>query len=339
MGTLDAWLIWKLGRGSSFKTDVTTASRTLFMDIRKREWSDELLEIFRIEQEWLPEIGVTKGYLGEAVIEGVSVPLLASAVDQQSALYGQCCFRPGTAKCTFGTGAFLLLHTGEQPVWSKHGLLTTAACATSSATTYALDGGVYAAGAAVTWMRDNLRLIATDAEASQLAESVPDSGGVICVPSLAGLAAPYWERRARGMIYGLTSATTTAHLARAILEGVALRVYTVAVIMANDSGRPLQAPLRVDGGLTRNRFLMQFLSGLLDCELAVPACDETTALGVAWMAGLEAGLYRSESDLESRWKPARTFQPQMSSTERAGHISRHKQAIRHLLAWSREHAR
>jgi glycerol kinase len=339
MGTLDTWLIWKLSGGSRFITDVTTASRTLLMDIRNRRWSRELLETFRIEPEWLPEIGVTRGPLAEAGIAGVSVPVLASAVDQQSALYGQCCFRSGTAKCTFGTGAFLLVHTGDQPVWSKNGILTTAACATSSSTTYALDGGVYVAGGAVTWMRDNLRLIASDSEASQLAESVPDSGGVTCVPSLAGLAAPYWERRARGMFYGLTMATTAAHLVRAILEGVALQVCTVAAIMARDSGRPLQAPLRVDGGLTRSPFLMKFLSGLLDCELAVPACEETTALGVAWMAGLEAGLYPSEQAFEERWKPALIFQPRMSSSERDGHIRRHKTAIRRLLAWDYEYAR
>jgi glycerol kinase len=336
MGTLDAWLIWKLSGGSSFVTDATTASRTLLMNLKTLRWSPELLDIFRIDEEWLPRIGFTRGQLADATVAERSVPVLASAVDQQSALYGQCCFRAGTAKCTFGTGAFLLMHTGEKPVWSKHGLLTTPACATPRTTTYALDGGVYIAGAAVTWMRDKLHLFATDAEAGALAESVPDSGGVTCIPSLAGLAAPYWERRARGMFYGLTSSTTAAHLTRAILEGVAFRVFTIADVMAKDSAQPLREPLRVDGGLTRNRFLMQFLAGLLNYELAVPPCDETTALGVAWMAGLEAGLYRSQDDLESRWRPARTFEPQMSSSERAGHISRHKRAIRHLLEWSQD---
>ena len=185
-------------------------------------------------------------------------------------------------------------------------------------------------------MRDNLHLIATDAEAGPLAESVPDSGGVTCIPSLAGLAAPYWERARPRSVLWPNNSTTSAHLARAILEGVAMRVYTVAEIMARESVQPLLAPLRVDGGLTRNRFFMQFLSGLLDCELVVPPCDETTALGIAWMAGLEAGLYRSQEDLESRWKPAQSFEPRMSSSERAGHISRHKRAIRHLLEWSRD---
>ena len=336
IGTLDTWLIWKLSGGSRFVTDATTASRTLLMDLRKLKWSTELLEVFRVDEEWLPHIGFTTGHLADANIAGIIVPVLASAVDQQSALFGQCCFRAGTAKCTFGTGAFLLMHTGEKPVWSKRGLLTTAACSTPHATTYALDGGIYVAGAAVTWMRDNLHLIATDSEAGALAESVPDSGGVTCVPSLTGLAAPHWERRARGLIYGLKNSTTTAHIARAILEGVALRVYTVAEIMAKESVQPLLAPLRVDGGLTRNRFFMQFLSGVMDCELVIPPCDETTALGIAWMAGLEAGLYRSQQDLESQWKPAHSFQPRMSSTERAGHISRHKRAIRHLLEWSQD---
>jgi glycerol kinase len=336
MGTLDTWLIWKLSGGSRFITDATTASRTLLMNLRTLEWSPELLDLFRVDEGWLPRIGSTTGHLAEASIAGATVPVLASAVDQQSALYGQCCFRAGMTKCTFGTGAFLLMHTGETPVWSKRGLLTTVARAGHGVTTYALDGGVYVAGSAVTWMRDNLHLITTDAEAGRLAESVPDAGGVVCIPSLAGLAAPHWERRARGMFHGLTSSTTAAHLARAILEGVALRVYSVAETMARESGQPLQAPLRVDGGLTRNRFFLQFLSGLLNCELAIPPCDETTALGVAWMAGLEAGLYRNERELESRWKPALSIEPQMSSSERAGHIGRHKRAIKHLLQWSRD---
>jgi glycerol kinase len=334
-GTLDTWLIWKLSGGSRFITDATTASRTLLMDLRTLRWSPELLDLFRIDQDWLPPIGFTAGHLAEASIAGTSAPILASAVDQQCAMYGQCCFRAGTAKCTFGTGAFLLMHTGKTPVWSKRGLLTTTAYARRGMTTYALDGGVYTAGGAVTWMRDNLRLIETDKDADRLAESVPDTGGVVCVPSLAGLAAPYWERRARGMFYGLNSTTTVAHLVRAVLEGVALRVYTVAETMARESGRPIKSPLRVDGGLTRNRFLMQFLSDLLNCELVIPSCDETTALGVAWMAGLEAGLYRSEKDLEMRWKPARSIEPRMSSSERARHIGRHKRAIRHLLEWAR----
>lgn len=336
MGTLDTWLIARLSRNTAFITDTTTASRTMLMNLRSGEWSPEMMELFGIREEWLPRIGPTAGYLATAHIDGAEVPILASAVDQQSALFGQCCFREGTAKCTFGTGAFLLMHTGTQPVWSQHGILTTVAFSDIRGPAYALDGGVYVAGAGVVWLRDQMGLIASDDEADALARSVPDSGGVCCVPSLAGLAAPYWERRARGSLVGLHTGTSRAHVVRALLEGIALRVYTVAETMTAESGQALRSPLRVDGGLTRNTFLMEFLAGILDCTLAVPECDETTALGAAYMAGLEAGIFRSQQALEQAWRPGRTFEPSMTAVERSGHIETHRRAIRHLLNWSRD---
>lgn len=333
VGTLDSWLIWKLTEGREFLTDTSTASRTLLMDIKRHHWSEVLLQIFRVSPEWLPSIRPTIGEFGTAVLNGVEVPILASAVDQQSALFGQCCFRAGSAKCTFGTGAFLLMHTGAAPCWSRHGLLTTVACSTEASTTYALDGGIYTAGAALTWMRDKLGLLTEDAEAGELAASVPDAAGVTFIPSLAGLAAPYWERGARGAVYGLSTSTTRANIVRALLEGIALRVVTIAETMAKESGQDLTARLRADGGLTRNAWLMQFLADVLNVPIEVPACDEATALGIAYMAGLKAGIFRSEAQLEKQWRCARRYEPAMSLSERQEHIARHKRAVKQVIAW------
>lgn len=330
MGTLDTWLIWKWSRGEALVTDASTASRTLLMDIRARRWSGEMLERFRVRPEWLARIVEPMGALGTASIGGSEVPILASAVDQQAALYGQCCFRAGQAKCTFGTGAFLLMHTGGEPVFSRHGLLTTVACARGRRPAYALDGGVYVAGGAVNWLRD-IGLVKDGAEAARLAASAPDAGGVTFIPAFAGLAAPYWDRSARGFIHGITGATTRAHIVRAMLEGVALRVATVAELMARESGRRLHAPLRVDGGLTRNEFLMRFLAGLLDLPIETPECPEATALGIAYMAGLEAGVFRSEAQIERLWRPGRRYEPSMTAAERRRHLANHRRGIRRSL--------
>ncbi len=335
MGTLDSWLIYKWSRGRDFVTDCTTASRTLLMDLRKRRWSPELLGLFRLSEDWLAPIVDAAGPIGTAVLEGRETPILASAVDQQAALFGQCCFRAGQAKCTFGTGAFLLMHTGAEPVISRHGLLATVAFARRGRATYALDGGVYVAGGAVEWLR-RIGLTSSGAEAARLAASVPDSGGVVFIPALAGLAAPYWNRAARGMVLGISNATTRAHLIRAMFEGIALRVHTVAELLAKDSGRALSPALRVDGGLSQNDFLMQLLADLLQAPVEVPACHEMTALGVAYMAGLEARVFPSQGRLEKLWRCARRFEPQMSDAERRKHIARHRRAIRNLLAWRGE---
>lgn len=334
MGTLDTWLIYKLTAGREFLTDGTTASRTLLMDLRKQQWDDSLLDAFEVDREWLPRIVPTIGNFGEAALSGTAVPILASAVDQQAALFGQSCFRAGEAKCTFGTGAFLLMHTGEQPKPSRHGLLTTVACSKPHASTFALDGGVYVAGAAVNWLRDSMGLVRNSHDTARVAASVADSGGLTFVPCFAGLAAPYWNREARGMLHGITAATTAAHVVRALLEGIALRVFTVAELMAKESGQPLRSPLRVDGGLSQNAFLMQFFADLLNLEVAVPECHETTSLGVAHMAGLGAGLFRDEADLAARWRAARIYQPSMPPDLRAEHIHRHRRAIRSVIAWN-----
>ncbi len=335
MGTLDTWLIYKWSRGRDFVTDCTTASRTLLMDLAKRQWSAELLRLFRLSGEWLAPIVDAAGPIGTAVLEGCEVPILASAVDQQAALFGQCCFQAGQAKCTFGTGAFLLMHTGAAPVISRHGLLATVAFARRGQPTYALDGGVYVAGAAVEWLR-RVGLAADGADAARLAASVPDSGGIVFIPALAGLAAPYWSRTARGMVLGLSTASTRAHVIRAMFEGIALRVFTVAELMARESGCALRPALRADGGLSQNDFLMQFLADMLQAPVEVPACHEMTALGVAYMAGLEAGVFPSQAHLEKLWRCARRFEPRMSDAERREHIARHRRAIRSLLAWRSE---
>ncbi len=336
MGTLDTWLIWKWSRGSAFVTDSTTASRTLLMDIRARRWDPGMLGLFRVSPEWLAPVAPPMGALGMAVMGGLEVPILASAVDQQAALYGQCCFRAGQAKCTFGTGAFLLMHTGAEPVFSRRGLLTTVACARGRKAAYALDGGVYVAGGAVNWLRD-IGLVSGGVEAARLAASVPDAGGVTFLPAFAGLAAPYWNRSARGLIHGLTGATTRAHIVRAMCEGIALRVAEVAELMERESGSKLTAPLRVDGGLSRNEFLMRFLAGLLQLPVETPESPEATALGIAYMAGLEAGLFAGEKDLAKLWRPGRRYDSSMTAAERDGHLARHRRAIRRLLAWDSDY--
>jgi len=332
IGTLDSWLMYKLSEGLDFVTDATTASRTLLMDLRTQQWDAEMLETFRIDPGWLARITHSGGALGNARLDGVEVPILASAVDQQAALYGQCCFDAGAAKCTFGTGAFLLMHTGETPVYSRHQILTTLASHSARGTTYALDGGVYVAGAAVNWLRDSMGLVASGEEAAALAASVPDSAGVTFVPALAGLAAPYWDRRARGAMFGLTGSATKAHIVRAMFEGIAMRVATVTETMARDSGQALRGPLRVDGGLSQNTFLLRFLADMVEMEVVAPECHETTALGAAYMAGVEAGLW-TEAELGRRWRVAARYQPAMSEATRREHMSRHGKAIRQIREW------
>jgi glycerol kinase len=332
MGTLDSWLVWKWSRGADFVTDSTTASRTLLMDLRTRQWSDAMLDLFRVRREWLAPIVDAMGPVATAQAGRSEVPILASAVDQQAALFGQCCFHPGEAKCTFGTGAFLLMHTGSTPVLSRRGLLATVAWSRRGRASYALEGGVYMAGAAVNWMRD-VGLIADAAEAGALAESVADAGGVTALPCLAGLAAPHWSRRARGLLAGLHAGATRAHIVRAVLEGVAMQAAAVTGLMGKESGRLLRPPLRVDGGLSQNRFLMQFLADVLQLPVEAPLRHETTALGVAYMAGLEAGVFADREKVARLRRPGRTYAPSMSAAERAGHIARHRQAVRHAVQW------
>jgi glycerol kinase len=301
-GTVDTWLLFRLTNGKSFATDHTNASRTMLYDIAERAWDDELLELFGVRRDALPEIRSSSGMFGvcEAEHLGVEIPVTGIAGDQQAALFGQGCVEPGQAKNTYGTGAFLLLNTGKRRAASTHGLLTTIACGPRGEPVYALEGSVFIAGAAIQWLRDGLKIVGQAAETEQLARDVPDSGGVYFVPAFVGLGAPHWEPNARGTIVGITRGTTRAHLARAALEAMAFSTKDVLDAMTADSKLRLHA-LQVDGGATANDLLMQFQADLLGVPVARPDVLETTALGAAALAGLHAGVWKEPKDfLEGR---------------------------------------
>ncbi|MDQ2655562.1 MAG: glycerol kinase GlpK [Chloroflexota bacterium] len=309
-GTVDSWLIWNLTGGKSHITDVTNASRTMLLDLETQEWSPELLEDLAIPVQMLPEIVSSSGELATTSgdVLGAEIPITGIAGDQQAALFGQCCFAPGDAKNTYGTGSFLLMNTGGRPRRSQHRLLTTIAWRRDHQTTFALEGSIFVSGSAVQWLRDGLGLFEDSSEVEALAASVPSSEGVTFVPALTGLGAPHWDPAARGAIFGITRGTTSAHIARATLEAIALQVCDVIGAMAADSGIPLRS-LRVDGGAARNNLLMQIQADLLGVPVVRPRNVETTATGAAYLAGLGCGLWRSETDLESLWEIDRTFEP------------------------------
>lgn len=324
-GTIDSFVLWRLTGGAVHATDPSNASRTLLLDIERGAWDDDLLELFRVPRALLPEVrsssevyGVTRG-LG-FVPDGI--PIAGIAGDQQAALFGQACFAPGEAKSTYGTGAFVLMNTGANPVASSRGLLTTIAwrlgpLAEARPLQYALEGSVFIAGAAVQWLRDELRIIDHAKEVEALARSVPDSGGVVMVPAFAGLGAPHWDPDARGAILGLTRGSSRGHIARATLEGVAHQVADVLGAMAGDSQSPLTA-LKVDGGAAANDLLMQMQADLVGAEVSRPAFLETTAFGAAFLAGLAVGIFESEQVIRERWREASRFRPQLSEEARAG---------------------
>lgn len=299
-GTVDTWLVWTLTGGLVHATDPTNASRTMLYNIHEGRWDEDLLALFDIPTCLLPEVRPSSGLFGETSYPGLpaGVPITGVAGDQQAALFGQCCFEPGQAKNTYGTGCFMLLNTGGQARSSAHGLVTTIAAAPPDApcTQYALEGSVFVAGALVQWLRDELGIIRTAAETEALARSVPDTGGVYVVPAFTGLGAPWWQPEARGAILGLTRGTGRAHLARAALEALAYQIRDLADAMAADAGGPLSV-LNVDGGATANDFLMQFQADLLGCELRRPANTETTSLGAAFLAGLYTGFWGGTDEL------------------------------------------
>ncbi|GGJ06797.1 glycerol kinase 2 [Alicyclobacillus cellulosilyticus] len=317
-GTIDAWLLWNLTGGRVHATDVTNASRTMLYNIRDLRWDDDLLRLLAIPAPMLPKVCPTSGFFGELDprwLDGARIPVAGMAGDQHAALFGQHCFTPGTAKNTYGTGCFLLMQTGAQPVWSRHGLLTTVAWAIGDAVEYALEGSVFVAGAAVQWLRDELGLIATAAETEALAQSVASTGGVYVVPAFAGLGAPYWDMDARGAVFGLTRGTSRAHLVRAVLESLAYQTRDVLEAMVKDAGIALQR-LRVDGGAAANNFLMQFQADILGVPVERPVHAETTVLGAAFFAGLAVGFWQSRDEIASLGGTERVFLPQMPSAER-----------------------
>ncbi len=336
-GTVDSWLIWRLTNGAVHATDVSNAARTMLFNIHDNQWDPELLQALDIPAAMMPQVQpssalfgeIDPGHLGHAIAIG------GVAGDQQSALFGQACFKAGMVKNTYGTGCFMLMHTGQQFQSSHNGLLTTSAAQTSHQTQFAIEGGVFVGGAVVQWLRDGLNAIQASGEVQALAESVPDSGGVVMVPAFTGLGAPYWKPEARGTITGLTRGSTMAHIARAALESIAFQSAALLQAMtrdALDAGSAEVRELRVDGGACVNDLLMQFQADLLGIAVVRPAVTETTALGAAYLAGLSTGIYKSTDELTGLWQAERRFEPSMSPSQARSLMERWEHAVRQAVA-------
>ncbi|QXZ09152.1 glycerol kinase GlpK [Comamonas sp. Y33R10-2] len=336
-GTVDCWLIWQLTGGKRHVTDVSNASRTMLFNVHSNQWDADLLALLDIPASLMPEVLASAADFGQTAddVLGGSINIGGVAGDQQSALFGQACFSAGMAKNTYGTGCFMLMHTGGNFQTSANGLLTTSAAQTSSTPQFALEGSVFVGGAVVQWLRDGLQAIEHSGQVQQLAESVPDSGGVMMVPAFTGLGAPYWQPDARGTITGLTRGTTVAHIARAALESIAYQSAALLQAMSRDAvanGGRAVSELRVDGGASVNNLLMQFQADLLGIPVVRPACVETTALGAAYLAGLSSGVYQSTEELSSLWRADRRFMPTLSKDRANTLMQRWEQAVRQTTA-------
>jgi len=336
-GTIDSWLLWKLTGGRVHATDVSNASRSMLFDIRHNQWDPQLLKLLHVPDSVLPRVHPSSHRFGEcdAAHLGASVSIAGIAGDQQSALFGQACFAAGLAKNTYGTGCFMLMHTGGSFETSRNGLLTTSAAQTGTTPQFALEGSVFIGGAVVQWLRDGLRAIESSAQVQALAESVPDAGGVMFVPAFTGLGAPYWNAQARGAIVGLTRGSTVAHIARAALESIAYQSAALLQAMSRDAQASGGAPvseLRVDGGACVNDLLMQFQADLLGIAVVRPQVIETTALGAAYLAGLATGVYRDLDQLSTQWRAERRFEPAMDRDRAAELMARWEHAVRQAVA-------
>ena len=331
-GNVDSWLVWRLTRGEVHVTDVTNASRTMLFNINTLKWDADLLKLLDIPVSMLPEVKSSSEVYGhtKTTIFAHEVPISGIAGDQQAALFGQMCIEPGAIKNTYGTGCFVMLNTGEKPVKSENNLLTTIAWKIGDKINYALEGSIYVGGSVVQWLRDGLCCIKSSSEIEELAASVPDSGGVFFVPALTGLAAPYWDQHARGTIIGITRGTTTAHIARAALDGIAFQTYDIARAMAKDMGAPL-TELKVDGGASRNNLLMQYQANLLGIKVVRPKITETTALGAAYLAGLAVGFWKDLDEIKQQWQVERTFEPMPDNEEIAAAKQGWADAVRRTL--------
>ncbi len=328
-GTIDSFLVWRLTSGAAHVTDVSNASRTLLMDLRSCQWDGALLELFAVPRAVLPEIRSSSEVYGQTRnVRGLpdGIPVCGIAGDQQAALFGQACFKPGEAKCTYGTGAFLLQNAGPEPVVSKHGLLTTVAWRIGSETHYALEGSAFIAGAAVQWLRDQLKLIEKASDIEALAKTVKDSGDLVFVPALAGLGAPHWRPEARGLVAGIHRGTTAGHLARALLEGIAFQIYDLAEAMMKDAGK-VAPTFRVDGGASANDLLMQFQADILGVPVERPRMLETTALGAAFLAGLAVGVWSSRDEIGKSFKVGKRFDPKMRPEVRERYLEKWRRAV------------
>tara|TARA_Y100001934_G_scaffold99775_2_gene122849 strand:- start:3129 stop:4610 length:1482 start_codon:yes stop_codon:yes gene_type:complete len=331
-GTIDSWLIWKLTAGNKHVTDASNASRTMLYNLRTGDWDPELLKVFKIPRSLLPEICGSSEVVGETKLLGKTIPIAGIAGDQQAALFGQCCTSPGMVKNTYGTGCFMLMHTGNKPIASKNNLLSTVAWCINGRTEFALEGSIFIAGAVTQWLRDGLKFFKSAAEIEKLATSVKDNGGVYLVPAFAGLGAPHWDQHARGTLCGLTRGSTSAHIARAALEGIAYQVRDVLSAMEADAKIRLKE-LRVDGGASANNLLMQFQSDLLNVPIARPKVTETTALGAAYLAGLAVGYWKSKTDISKQWQQNRSFLPQMDAPARRKLIGGWNKALSRAKDW------
>ena len=311
-GTVDTWLVWMLTRGEVHVTDVSNASRTMLLNINTLQWDDELLSLFGIPKSMMPQVRSSSEVYGhtKTTIFAHPVPIAGIAGDQQAALFGQMCTEPGSVKNTYGTGCFLLMNSGTKPIMSSNNLLTTVAWKIGDTVNYALEGSIFVAGSVVQWLRDGLGVIRSSAEVEALATSVPDNAGVFFVPALTGMGAPYWDQYAKGTITGLTRGATAAHIARAALEGIAFQTMDIVEAMKKDAGVDLKE-LKVDGGASRNNFLMQFQSEVLGVEVIRPKVTETTAIGAAYLAGLAVGFWDSIDTVKHQWQQERTFSPEM----------------------------
>jgi glycerol kinase len=334
-GTVDTWLIWKLTGGAAHVTDYTNASRTMIFDIRRLDWDDRLLEALDIPRQMLPEVRASGEVYGTVNIRGDEIPIAGNAGDQQAALYGQCCFEKGEAKNTYGTGCFLLMNTGEKPAESKNGLITTIAAGPPGKLQYALEGSVFVGGAVIQWIRDELRFITESADSAYYAGKVEDSGGVYLVPAFTGLGAPYWDMYARGCIVGLTRGTKRCHIIRAAEEAIAYQSLDLIRAMEKDTGLRLEE-LRVDGGASRDDFLMQFQADVMGGNILRPRIRETTALGAACLAGMAVGFWKDQNEIKGRWKGGTIFRPVMGEEKRAALLSGWRRAVDRSRNWAEQ---
>ncbi len=334
-GTVDTFLAWNLVEGRPHVTDATNAGRTMLFNLRKQEWDDELLEMLNIPRAVLPEVVDTAHVIGSLRPEilGRPIPVAAMAGDQHASLFGQACFEPGMVKNTYGTGCFMLMNTGDVPVESENGLLTTMAWRLNGKPTYALEGSVFMGGATIQWLRDEMHMISTSAESEQIAESVPDTAGVYLVPAFTGLGAPYWDMYSRGTIVGMTRGTNRAHIVRAALEAICYQSYDLFKAMVADRGGRMPRQLNVDGGASANSFMMQFQSNILDVPVVRPVVLETTALGAALLAGIGVGLYANKEEAASMVKPDLTFRPEMEAAQREETLRGWHRAVERSFGW------
>ncbi len=334
-GTVDSWLIWKLTGGAVHVTDYTNASRTMLFNIHTLEWDDRLLEIFDVPREMLPQVHNSSEIYGYTTIQGESIPIAGIAGDQQAALFGQCCFEAGQAKNTYGTGCFLLMNTGDKPCMSQNGLITTIAIGLNGQVQYALEGSVFVGGAVIQWLRDEMRFITESKDAEYYAQKVENTGGVYLVPAFTGLGAPHWDMYARGCLIGLTRGTRREHIIRAAQESIAYQSYDLVKAMEKDTGSEL-SELKVDGGASRDAFLMQFQADILGCEVHRPMIRETTALGAAYLAGLAVGVWKDQEEIRRLWNCDVTFRSKMEEEEREKLLHGWHKAVGRSLNWSEE---